>query len=173
MGGVVVTTVMANLGLDKALRDAGVRTVKTQVGDRYVLEEMQRVGANLGGEQSGHLLFLDHSTTGDGIASALHLLGVMRETGQPLSELAACMVKFPQVLVNVRVKERRPFDDIPGLADRVSAFEAEVNGAGRILLRYSGTESLARVMLEGEEQGYIEQVAGEVAAMIRTAIGVA
>jgi len=83
------------------------------------------------------------------------------------------MVKFPQVLVNVRVKERRPFDDIPGLADRVSAFEAEVNGAGRILLRYSGTESLARVMLEGEEQGYIEQVAGEVAAMIRTAIGVA
>ena len=125
-----MTTVMANLGLDKALRDAGVRTVKTQVGDRYVLEEMQRVGANLGGEQSGHLLFLDHSTTGDGIASALHLLGVMRETGQPLSELAACMVKFPQVLVNVRVKERRPFDEIPGLADRVSAFEAEVNGAG-------------------------------------------
>jgi phosphoglucosamine mutase len=162
---------MANLGLDKALRDAGVRTVKTQVGDRYVLEEMQRVGANLGGEQSGHLLFLDHSTTGDGIASALHLLGVMRETGQPLSELAACMVKFPQVLVNVRVKERRPFDDIPGLADRVSAFEAEVNGAGRILLRYSGTESLARIMLEGEEQGHIERVAGEVAAMIRTAIG--
>ena len=114
MGGVVVTTVMANLGLDKALRDAGVRTVKTQVGDRYVLEEMQRVGANLGGEQSGHLLFLDHSTTGDGIASALHLLGVMRETGQPLSELAACMVKFPQVLVNVRVKERRPFDEHSG-----------------------------------------------------------
>ena len=172
-GGVVVTTVMANLGLDKALRDAGVRTVKTQVGDRYVLEEMQRVGANLGGEQSGHLLFLDHSTTGDGIASALHLLGVMRETGQPLSELAACMVKFPQVLVNVPVKERRPFDDIPGLADRVSAFEAEVNGAGRILLRYSGTESLARIMLEGEEQDHIDRVAGEVAAMIRIAIGVA
>ena len=129
---------------------------------------MQRVGANLGGEQSGHLLFLDHSTTGDGIASALHLLGVMRETGQPLSELAACMVKFPQVLVNVRVKERRPFDEIPGLADRVSAFEAEVNGAGRILLRYSGTESLARIMLEGEEQDHIERVAGEVAAMIRS-----
>jgi phosphoglucosamine mutase len=169
--GVVVTTVMANLGLDKALRDAGVRTVKTQVGDRYVLEEMLKVGANLGGEQSGHLLFLDHATTGDGIASALHLLSVMRETGQPLSELATCMVKFPQVLVNVAVKEKRPFDDIPGLTARVSAFEAEMNGAGRILLRYSGTESLARVMLEGEDQAHIEGVAADVAAMIRTAIG--
>ncbi len=169
--GVVVTTVMANLGLDKALKDAGVRTVKTQVGDRYVLEEMLKVGANLGGEQSGHLLFLDHATTGDGIASALHLLGVMRETGQPLSELARCMVKFPQVLVNVPVKEKRPFDDIPGLTARVSAFEAEMNGAGRILLRYSGTESLARIMLEGEDQAHIEGVAADVAAMIRTAIG--
>jgi phosphoglucosamine mutase len=169
--GVVVTTVMANLGLDKALKEAGVRTVKTQVGDRYVLEEMLKLGANLGGEQSGHLLFLDHATTGDGIASALHLLGVMRETEQPLSELATCMVKFPQVLVNVRVKEKRPFDAIPGLADRVSAFEAEMNGTGRILLRYSGTESLARVMLEGEDQAHIEGVAADVAAMIRTAIG--
>lgn len=170
-GGVVVTTVMANLGLDKALREAGVRTVKTQVGDRYVLEEMQKLGANLGGEQSGHLLFLDHSSTGDGIVSALHLLRVMRETSQPLSELATCMVKFPQVLVNVHVKEKRPFDAIPGIPERVQAFEAEVNGAGRILLRYSGTESLARIMLEGEEQSHIERVADEVAEMIRSAIG--
>ena len=100
--GLVVTTVMANLGLDKALAEAGIRTVKTQVGDRYVLEEMVKIGANLGGEQSGHLLFLDQTATGDGIVSALQLLAVMRETGQPLSALASCMSKFPQVLVNVR-----------------------------------------------------------------------
>ena len=170
-GGVVVTTVMANLGLDKALREAGVRMVTTQVGDRYVLEEMLRIGANLGGEQSGHLLFLDHATTGDGIGSALHLLSVMRESAQTLSDLATCMVKFPQVLVNVRVKHKRPFDAIPGLSDHVGRFEAEVKGAGRILLRYSGTESLARIMLEGEDQAHIERVAHEVAAVIRGEIG--
>ena len=169
--GVVVTTVMANLGLDRALGSAGIRMVKTQVGDRYVLEEMLRLGANLGGEQSGHLLFLDHSGTGDGIVSALHLLGVMRETGQPLSELASCMTKFPQVLVNVPVKERRSFDAIPGLSARLAALETELGDSGRILLRYSGTESLARIMVEGEEQGHIEAMAAEIAEMIRAAIG--
>jgi phosphoglucosamine mutase len=169
--GVVVTTVMANLGLDQALKRAGVRAVKTQVGDRYVLEEMLRLGANLGGEQSGHLLFLDHSTTGDGIVSGLQLLGVMRETGQPLSELSACMTKFPQILVNVPVKDRRPFDTIPGLTARVAGLEAEMNGSGRILLRYSGTEPLARIMVEGSEQGRIEAIASELAGMIGEAIG--
>ncbi len=169
--GVVVTTVMANLGLDKALKSAGVGLVKTQVGDRYVVEEMQKLGANLGGEQSGHLLFLDHSSTGDGIVSALQLLGVMRETGQPLAELASCMTKFPQVLVNVPVAEKRPFDAIPGLTARVAAIEAEMAGAGRIVLRYSGTESLARIMIEGEEQVRIESVAAELAGMIEAAIG--
>ena len=114
-GGVVVTTVMANLGLEHSLREAGIRMVKTQVGDRYVLEEMVRIGANLGGEQSGHLLFLDHATTGDGIVSALQLLAVMRETGQPLSALAACLTKFPQVLVNVPVRRKPPLDSIDGL----------------------------------------------------------
>ena len=169
--GAVVTTVMANLGLDRALRGAGIRIVKTQVGDRYVLEEMLKIGANLGGEQSGHLLFLDHSTTGDGIISALQLLGVMRDTGQSLGELSSCMSKFPQVLVNVPVREKRPFDAIPGLSERVDSLEAEMNGAGRILLRYSGTESLARVMLEGEDQRHIEGVADELAGLIRAAIG--
>ena len=169
--GVVVTTVMANLGLDRALTSAGVRVVKTQVGDRYVLEEMLKLDARLGGEQSGHLLFLDHSSTGDGIVSALHLLGVMRETGQSLSDLASCMTKFPQVLVNVPVKEKRAFDTIPGLGDRVVELEAEMNGAGRIVLRYSGTESLARIMVEGEEQGRVERIAAELAEMIRSAIG--
>ena len=169
--GAVVTTVMANLGLDRALRNAGVKIVKTQVGDRYVLEEMLRLGANLGGEQSGHLLFLDHSSTGDGIVSALHLLEAMKESGCPLSELATCMAKFPQVLVNVPVREKRPFDAIPGLRGRVAGFEAEMNGSGRILLRYSGTESLARVMVEGEEQGRIENIAAELAGLIAEAIG--
>jgi phosphoglucosamine mutase len=170
-GGVVVTTVMANLGLDKALRDVGLTTVKTQVGDRYVLEEMIRIGANLGGEQSGHLLFLDHATTGDGIVSALQLLAVMRETGEPLSALAGRMTKFPQVLVNVRVRDRRPLDRIPGLSPRVEAIEREMNGAGRIVLRYSGTELLARVMVEGEEQTRVDAIAHELADLIRKESG--
>src|SRR5574342_922813 len=108
---------MANLGLDRALSEVGIRTLKTQVGDRYVLEEMVKTGANLGGEQSGHLLFLDHTPTGDGIVSALQLLAVMRETGRPLSALASCMTKLPQVLVNVRVREKPPLESITGLAD--------------------------------------------------------
>jgi phosphoglucosamine mutase len=167
----VVTTVMANLGLDKALREAGLTTVKTQVGDRYVLEEMLRIGATVGGEQSGHLLFLDHAPSGDGIVSALQLLAVMRETGQTLSALSRCLSKFPQVLVNVPVRDRPPLDTIPGLRDRIAAIEAEMNGGGRILLRYSGTEPLARVMVEGENQGRIDAIAAEVAGMIRQAIG--
>jgi phosphoglucosamine mutase len=170
-GDVVVTTVMANLGLDKALGEKGIRTVKTQVGDRYVLEEMLKVGASLGGEQSGHLLFLDHSPTGDGIVSALQLLAVMRETGQPFSVLAACMTKFPQVLVNVPVREKPALETIPGLADRLAAREGEMGKSGRILLRYSGTENLARVMVEGEDRSHIEAVASELSGIIRRAVG--
>ena len=170
-GRVVVSTVMANLGLEHSLRQAGIRMVKTQVGDRYVLEEMMRIGAVLGGEQSGHLLFLDHATTGDGIVSALQLLSVMRETGRPLSALAACLTKFPQVLVNVPVRKKPPLESIEGLQPRVTALESEMNGAGRILLRYSGTELLARVMVEGQEQAQIEGIAQELAGIIRRAIG--
>jgi len=167
----VVTTVMANLALDLTLTKAGIGLAKVAVGDRYVLEEMLRIGANLGGEQSGHLLFLDHATTGDGIVSALQLIGVMRESGASLGELAQCLVKFPQVLVNVRVKSKPPVGSIPDLAERVQVLEAEMNGAGRILLRYSGTESLLRVMIEGEEQARIEHMAEELAGIIRRAIG--
>ncbi len=170
-GGIVVTTVMANLGLDTALTAMGVRMVKTQVGDRYVLEEMLRIGANVGGEQSGHLLFLDHATTGDGIVSGLQLLAVMCETGQALSMLASSMTKFPQVLVNVPVREKRPFESIPTLSDSVARLESGMNGNGRILLRYSGTEPLARVMVEGREQRHIEAVANELATLLREAIG--
>jgi phosphoglucosamine mutase len=167
----VVTTVMANLGLDESLRAAGIGVVKTQVGDRYVHEEMQRLGANLGGEQSGHLLFPDHAPTGDGILSALALLSVVRETGQPLASLAGCMRKFPQVLVNVPVVRKPPFDSVGGLAARIQTYEREMNGTGRILVRYSGTEPLARVMIEGADARRIRVMADDLAATIRIEIG--
>jgi phosphoglucosamine mutase len=163
----VVTTVMANLGLDEALRAAGIQVSKTQVGDRYVHEEMLRVGANLGGEQSGHLLFPDHAPTGDGILSALAVLAVMRETGETLASLSTCMRKFPQVLVNVPVARKPPIDSLPGGAERIRAFENELDGSGRILVRYSGTESLARVMIEGADDARIRVMADELASAIR------
>jgi len=167
----VVTTVMANLGLDQALEAAGIRVVKTQVGDRYVLEEMQRLGANLGGEQSGHLLFLDHSPAGDGILSALALLCVATETGEPLASLAACVRKFPQVLINVPVGSKPPIDSITGVGERMAAFEHEMNGRGRVLIRYSGTEALARVMIEGADGARIRAMADDLAGLIRVQIG--
>jgi phosphoglucosamine mutase len=167
----VVTTVMANLGLDETLAAAGIRMIKTQVGDRYVHEEMQRTGANLGGEQSGHLLFPDYAPTGDGILSALALLSVVRETGEPLAALATCMRKFPQVLVNVPVRRKPPLPSLTDVAERTAAFEKEMNGRGRVLLRYSGTESLARVMIEGADLARIQAMADELAGLIRGAIG--
>jgi phosphoglucosamine mutase len=170
-GKLVVTTVMANLGLDEVLRAAGIEVVKTQVGDRYVYEEMQRRGANLGGEQSGHLLFLDHSPSGDGILSALALLSVVLDTGESLASLASCLRKFPQVLVNVPVRAKPPIESLSGLGDRVRVFEQEMDGGGRILIRYSGTEPLARVMIEGADGTRIRAMADELAGLIRAQIG--
>jgi phosphoglucosamine mutase len=170
-GNCVVTTVMANLGLDESLESEGIEIVKTQVGDRYVHEEMQRRGANLGGEQSGHLLFLDHAPAGDGILSALALLSVVRETGESLASLASCMRKFPQVLVNVPVRTKPSFDAVTGLHEKVTAFEQEMNGGGRVLIRYSGTEPLARVMIEGADGGRIQVMADELAGVIRRQLG--
>jgi phosphoglucosamine mutase len=168
---IVVTTVMANLGLDQALEAGGIRIVKTQVGDRYVAEEMQRLGANLGGEQSGHLLFLDHAPAGDGILSALALLSVAVETGEPLASLATCLSKFPQVLLNVPVRSKPPIDSIAGVAERRTAYEQEMSGRGRVLIRYSGTESLARVMIEGADGARIQAMADDLAGLIRAQIG--
>ena len=168
---IVVTTVMANLGLDQALEAAGIRVVKTQVGDRNVFEEMQRLGANLGGEQSGHLLFLDHAAAGDGILSALALLSVAAETGEPLAALAAVLRKFPQVLVNVPVRSKPPIDSIAGVAERVAAFEREMDGRGRVLIRYSGTEPLARVMIEGADGDRIRAMADDLAGLIGAQLG--
>ncbi|MFQ5520652.1 MAG: phosphoglucosamine mutase [Candidatus Methylomirabilia bacterium] len=170
-GNQVITTVMANLGLDRSLEAAGLQVVKTPVGDRYVLEEMHRLGANLGGEQSGHLIFLDRAPTGDGLLSALQLLTVMRETGEPLSRLSACLVKLPQVLVNVPVTEKPPIEKIPGLVARIQEQEAVMNGAGRIVIRYSGTEPVARVMVEAEDEAMIRAMARELAGLIEQAVG--
>jgi phosphoglucosamine mutase len=168
---VVVTTVMANLGLEETLGAVGIRVVRTQVGDRYVSEEMQRSGANLGGEQSGHILLRDHAPTGDGILSALALLSVVAETGQSLAALAECMRKFPQVLRNVQVARKPPFESLGDLPGRVRALELEMNGAGRILVRYSGTEPLARVMIEGPDGDRIRSMAEELVELIQAAIG--
>jgi len=170
-GGAVVTTVMANLGLERALAASGVATVRTAVGDRYVLEEMLRRGANLGGEQSGHIIFLDHAPTGDGLLSGLQLARILRETGRPLAELAAGVTKFPQVLVNVPVRAKPPLDSVPAVSDAIGRWEKKLEGRARILVRYSGTEALARVMVEGDDQMTIDTVAHEIAAVIRAEIG--
>jgi len=166
-GNVLVTTVMANLGLDEALGAAGIRVVKTRVGDRYVFEEMQRLGATVGGEQSGHILYTEFSAAGDGILSALALLSVMRETGESLATLSGCMRKFPQVLLNVPVKRKPPLESLGPLTERVQAVETEMGTSGRVLIRYSGTESLARVMVEGAEIERVQAIAEDLAALVR------
>ena len=167
----LVATVMSNMGLDIAIRNAGGRVVKTAVGDRYVVEEMRKGGYNLGGEQSGHMIFLDHNTTGDGTLSALQLLAVMRRTGKPLSELAQCMVALPQVLLNVRVAERKDIMAIPEIEQRVREIEGLLGDQGRILIRYSGTEPLLRVMLEGRDSTEITAWAREIIELVDRHIG--
>ncbi len=167
----LVATVMSNMGLDIALRNAGGCVIKTAVGDRYVVEEMRRGGYNLGGEQSGHMIFLDHNTTGDGTLSALQLLAVMRRSGKPLSQLAKCMVALPQVLLNVRVSERRDIMSIPEIEQRVREVEALLGDEGRILIRYSGTEPLLRVMIEGKDTQEITTWAREIIDLVDRHLG--
>jgi phosphoglucosamine mutase len=157
----VVATVMSNLGLEVALKNHGLKLVRTNVGDRYVLEAMLKSGYNLGGEQSGHLVFLNHSTTGDGILTALRLLSVMLREQKPLAELAACMEVYPQVLLNLKVKERRDLGTVPQAQKAIQAAEKRLQGRGRLLVRFSGTEPLLRVMVEGEKQDEINEVAQE------------
>jgi len=167
----LVATVMSNMGLEIALKKAGGSMIRTAVGDRYVVEEMRAGGYNLGGEQSGHMIFLDHNTTGDGILSALQVLEVVQSTGQRLSQLAQVMTSLPQTLVNVRVKQRADLADIPEVCKVIAAAEEALAGQGRVLIRYSGTEPLLRIMLEGADQKQIETLAAEIAAAIETAIG--
>ncbi len=159
----VVGTVMSNLGLEVALKDLGCRLVRTSVGDRYVVEAMLQGGYNLGGEQSGHLLFLDHTTTGDGVISALQLLSVMIREEKPLADLARVMTTFPQILINLRVKERRDLMSVPGARQALQTAEKRLGDRGRLLVRYSGTEPLLRIMVEGDNTQEIEHVAQDLA----------
>lgn len=167
----VVGTVMSNLGLDIALRQAGGRVVKTDVGDRYVVEEMRRGGYRFGGEQSGHMVFFDHNTTGDGMISALQVLAILQKSGKPLSELASVMTALPQVLVNVRVSERRNIYALPEVGKLIERVESRLGDSGRVLIRYSGTEPLMRIMLEGQNQGEIAGMADEIAQLVKNLIG--
>jgi phosphoglucosamine mutase len=166
----LVTTVMSNLGLEQAIRAAGGRLVRTAVGDRYVVEAMRAGGYNLGGEQSGHLIFLDRGTTGDGVLAALSVVESLMAERRPLSALRHVMTRLPQTLVNVRVRERAPLEEIPAVAAAVAAVERSLGGDGRVLLRYSGTEPKARVMVEGRDQETVERHAAAIAQAIRDAL---
>jgi phosphoglucosamine mutase len=167
----LATTVMSNLGLELALRRHGVDLVRTDVGDRYVVEAMRREGLNLGGEQSGHVVFLDHITTGDGLLTALQVLALMQRSGRPLSELAAVVEPVPQVLRAVRVRDKTPLEELPELAETVRRIESDLAEEGRILVRYSGTEPVARVMIEGPDRQRIEALAAEVCEQIEKLLG--
>ncbi|HEY1553329.1 MAG TPA: phosphoglucosamine mutase [Kofleriaceae bacterium] len=162
----LVATVMSNLGLERAVRAAGGKVVRTQVGDRYVVDEMRRGGYNLGGEQSGHVVFLDHATTGDGIVAALRVLAIMKREGRPLSELANVMTRTPQVLVNTPVDRKIPIEQLPDVQKLIANVERELGDDGRVLVRYSGTECKARVMIEGLDQSRIQTWAEEIAGVL-------
>jgi phosphoglucosamine mutase len=163
----VVATVMSNLGLEVALREMGGELVRTPVGDRYVVEEMLRSGYNLGGEQSGHVIFLDHNTTGDGLVSALAILSILVERGQPLSQLASAMTRFPQVLINVPMRRRRDVTADQRVVGVITEVEGILGRRGRVLVRASGTEALMRVMVEGERENEVRAHAEAIAAAIR------
>lgn len=167
----LVATVMSNLGLELAMKQAGGTLIRAAVGDRYVMEKMLAGGYNLGGEQSGHIIFLDNNTTGDGLISALQILAIMKQTGKPLSGLAACMKTYPQVLMNVKVKERKDLASIPEIAHHMMDIEKMIEGTGRLLVRYSGTEPKVRVMIEGEDQQKITAMAEGLAGMIKEKLG--
>ena len=167
----LVTTVMSNLGLDHAIKKAGGKVVRTKVGDRYVVDEMRAEGYNFGGEQSGHHIFLDYSTTGDGVLSALQLLAVMRKTNQRLAELASVLQKLPQVLRNVPVKEKQDLTHLHSVTDTIERVERKLRERGRVLVRYSGTEPLVRIMVEGPKQKECEHFADEIGRAITKELG--
>jgi phosphoglucosamine mutase len=171
-GDLVVATTMSNMGLEAALRSSGIGMLRAPVGDKYVLEMMQKNQASLGGEQSGHILFLRRSTTGDGLLTALVLLDTLARSGKPLHELLSDLRVFPQVIVNVRVREKRPLEQIPGVVESIQRAETDLHGNGRVVVRYSGTEALARVMIEAESEQQMREHAERIAQAIRGEIGV-
>ena len=166
----IVATVMSNVGLELALKDRGIELLRADVGDKYVLEELLKTGASVGGEQSGHVIFPHRSLVGDGMMTALYVLEAMHEQGQPVSKMLEGFARYPQTLVNVKVKSKVPFAEVPEIAAAVAEVEAAVEGKGRLLLRYSGTENLARVMIEGEDQTVIEDLARSLADTIGGAL---
>ena len=168
---IVVATVMSNIGLEIALRSAGIRLVRTDVGDKYVLEELLRLDASLGGEQSGHIILPELSLAGDGMITALCLLRALRESRKTLAEITAGFRKYPQILVNVRVREKIPFSELASVRAAVADVEELLSQKGRLLLRYSGTEKLARVMIEGENQNQIDEYAARIAHAVESEIG--
>jgi len=170
-GDLVVTTVMANLGLERALSECGIRMVRTPVGDKYVLEEMVRLGAALGGEQSGHVIFREHATTGDGMLTALRIFEIAREAGVGLDELTRDLKIYPQRLVNVRVREKKGLLELPAVASEIRRVEDAFGGAGRVLVRFSGTEPLARVMVECPDLEQVERFSASIADVIRREMG--
>lgn len=167
----VVTTVMSNIGLELSLKEREIEVVRTKVGDRFVTEELLSRGAALGGEQSGHILFLDKCPTGDGVWTALMVLQIMNETGKSLSELSECMEKFPQVLLNIKVQSKPPLESIPEVKKALEDVNNQLAGKGRIVLRYSGTEPLARVMVEGPDHDTIQVMAQSIADVIANILG--
>lgn len=170
-GDTVVSTVMANLGFEVAMRERGIAFVKTKVGDRYVLEQMQAMGANLGGEQSGHIIFLDHNTTGDGLVTALQLASVIKESARPVSELVQVMSRYPQVLVNVHVADKARLATSSAISTAIHAAEARLGDTGRVLVRASGTEPLVRVMAEAADADEAQQVVDALVAVVKAELG--
>ena len=167
----VVATSMSNMGLEAALRRDGITMLRAAVGDKYVLEEMQRTGAVLGGEQSGHILFLDRNTTGDGLLTALVVLDMMVRSGKTLSQLTSDLKVFPQTIINVKVREKRPIEELPAVVSVIQEAESELDGNGRVVIRYSGTEALARVMIEAESEEAMRRHAHRIADAIRAELG--
>lgn len=173
-GDTVVATTMSNMGVEIALRKSGIRMLRANVGDKYVLEEMLKTGATLGGEQSGHVIFCDgDATTGDGLLTALRVMDVMVRSGKSLAELVGDLKVFPQKIQNVRVREKLPFAQVPEVASAIAAAEKELDGNGRVVVRYSGTEALARVMVEAESEEKMQQLTEKIAATIQKALGIA
>jgi phosphoglucosamine mutase len=170
-GNAIVATVMSNIGLELALKESGIELVRCPVGDKYVMEEMLRRDISIGGEQSGHIIFSEHLFTGDGIATALMVLRVMADTGRELADLASELVAYPQVLVNVRVREKTDLRGVAPIAAAMDRVERQLAGQGRLLIRYSGTEPLLRVMIEGRDQQEIQQWAREIADTVKEHLG--
>jgi len=170
-GNAIVATVMSNIGLELALAPLGIALVRCAVGDKYVMEEMLRRGLSLGGEQSGHIIFSDYLFTGDGLCTALNVLRVVTLTGRTLADLASDLTTYPQVLLNVRVREKADLRSVPEVAAVISRVESRVAGSGRLLVRYSGTEPLLRVMLEGKDQNDIRSWAQEIVDVVKEHLG--